>query len=49
MSVLNIALVIAMLGFQNALPREVAFYRERKFFKCYYLVNIDTMNHKTAQ
>ncbi|NJE62098.1 flippase [Thermococcus sp. 21S7] len=30
LTVLNIALVIATLGFQNALPREVAFYRERE-------------------
>ncbi|NJE00443.1 flippase [Thermococcus sp. JdF3] len=30
LTVLNIALVIAMLGFQNALPREVAFYREKE-------------------
>nr|CCE70613.1 TPA: hypothetical protein PAB2422 [Pyrococcus abyssi GE5] len=30
LTVLSIALVIATLGFQNALPREVAFYRERE-------------------
>ncbi|NJD98891.1 flippase [Thermococcus sp. LS1] len=30
LTVLNIALVIATLGFQNALPREVAFYKERE-------------------
>ncbi|KUH34407.1 polysaccharide biosynthesis protein [Thermococcus celericrescens] len=30
LTVLNIALVVATLGFQNALPREVAFYRERE-------------------
>ncbi len=30
LTVLNIALVIATLGFQNALPREVAFYREKE-------------------
>ncbi|MBO8161760.1 MAG: flippase [Thermosipho sp. (in: Bacteria)] len=29
LTVLNIALVIAKLGFQNSLPREVAFYNER--------------------
>ncbi len=30
LTVLSIALVLATLGFQNALPREVAFYRERE-------------------
>ncbi|ASJ11578.1 flippase [Thermococcus thioreducens] len=30
LTVLSIALVIATLGFQNSLPREVAFYRERE-------------------
>jgi len=30
LTVLSIALVIATLGFQNALPREVAFYKERE-------------------
>ena len=29
LTVLSIGLVIATLGFQNALPREVAFYREK--------------------
>jgi len=28
LTVLSIALVVATLGFQNALPRDVAFYRE---------------------
>ncbi|ASJ01304.1 flippase [Thermococcus gorgonarius] len=30
LTVLSIALVLATLGFQNGLPREVAFYREKK-------------------
>ncbi|NJE26460.1 flippase [Thermococcus sp. MV5] len=30
LTVLSIALVIATLGFQNALPREVAFYKEKE-------------------
>ncbi|AIF70345.1 polysaccharide biosynthesis protein [Palaeococcus pacificus DY20341] len=30
LTVLSIALVIATLGFQNSLPREVAFYREKE-------------------
>ena len=30
LTVLSIALVVATLGFQNSLPREVAFYRERE-------------------
>lgn len=30
LTVLNIALVIATLGFQNSLPREVAFYKEKE-------------------
>ena len=30
LTVLNVALVIATLGFQNSLPREVAFYREKE-------------------
>ncbi|HII60994.1 oligosaccharide flippase family protein [Pyrococcus horikoshii] len=30
LTVLSIVLVVATLGFQNSLPKEVAFYRERK-------------------
>ena len=30
LTVLSIALVVATLGFQNALPRGVSFYRERE-------------------
>ncbi len=30
MTVLSVALIIATLGFQNSLPREVAFYREKE-------------------
>ena len=30
LTVLSIALVVATLGFQNSLPREVAFYKERE-------------------
>ncbi|MFA4662854.1 flippase [Pyrococcus kukulkanii] len=30
LTVLSIALVVATLGFQNSLPREIAFYRERE-------------------
>ncbi|WP_148882924.1 flippase [Thermococcus aciditolerans] len=39
LTVLNIALVIATLGFQNALPREVAFYREREPSRVWDLVS----------
>lgn len=30
LTVLSIALVVATLGFQHSLPREVAFYKERE-------------------
>jgi len=30
LTILSVALVIATMGFQNSLPREVAFYKERK-------------------
>jgi len=33
LTVINISLVIAALGFPNALPREVAFYREKALVK----------------
>ncbi len=33
LTILSIALVVATLGFQNALPREVAFYREKELSK----------------
>jgi O-antigen/teichoic acid export membrane protein len=39
LTVLNIALVVATLGFQNALPREVAFYRKREPSKIEKLVS----------
>ncbi len=30
LTILSVALVIATMGFQNSLPREVAFYREKE-------------------
>ncbi|WP_258083272.1 flippase [Thermococcus thermotolerans] len=39
LTVLSIALVVATLGFQNALPREIAFYRERKPSKVTTLIS----------
>lgn len=39
LTVLSIALVIATLGFQNSLPREVAFYREKEPGKVERLVS----------
>lgn len=39
LTVLNIALVIATLGFPNSLPREVAFYREREPSKLGFLIS----------
>ncbi|WP_297092690.1 flippase [Thermococcus sp.] len=39
LTVLSIALVLATLGFQNALPREIAFYKERKPSKLTALIS----------
>jgi len=39
LTVLSIALVVATLGFQNALPREVAFYKEREPSKVRHLIS----------
>jgi len=40
LTVLSIALVIATLGFQNSLPREVAFYKEREASRIGSLISI---------
>lgn len=39
LTILSIALVIATLGFQNSLPREVAFYREKEPSKVESLIS----------
>lgn len=43
LTVLNIVLVITTLGFQNALPREVAFYREKEPSKVKDLISTALM------
>jgi len=39
LTVLSIALIIATLGFQNSLPREIAFYREKEPLKVRDLIS----------